>query len=207
MQEISNEHLKKLWDQVCLNDDLKAFELLFYQLNRNLLLFCDTFIHNQGASEELVSDIFVNIWDKRKSLQYIQHPKSYLFTAVKNKALNYLKQFSHLQLHVDLTDHVKLVDATDPNTLLQRKEFFAKMDNIISKLPTQTLLIFRLVKEDGMKYKEVAELLDISPRTVQTHMRTAFQKIGALLRNYTERDNLRLMDKFYSIVMLMLFLF
>lgn len=200
MQEISNDHLKRLWDQVCLHDDLKSFELLFYQLNRNLLIFCDTIIHNEAAAEELVSDLFVHVWNNRATLTHVLTPRSYLYAAVKNKSLNYLKQFSHLQLQVDLSDNVAVMDSTDPNTLLERKEFFAKIDSIIARLPTQTLLVFRLVKEDGMKYDEVAKLLHISPRTVQTHMRIAFQKISGLLKSFVDRDKARLSNKFYTLV-------
>lgn len=204
MDNIPTDHLKKLWNQICVADDLKSFELLFHQLNRNLVLFCDTFIHNEYASEELVSDVFVHLWNNRSTLDRIDNPKSYLYTAVKNKALNHLKKFSHLQLHVDLSDELKLVDGTDPNIMLERKEFFLRVDSIVAKLPAQTLLVFRLIKEDGMKYKEVAQLLNISPRTVQTHMRRALQKISLLLGAYMKKDKSLLSNKLYSIVILLL---
>lgn len=207
MQEFSNDYLKKLWDQICLNNDLKSFELLFYHFNRKLLLFCDTIIHNEAAAEELVSDLFVYIWNNRASLTHVSKPDSYLYRSVKNKSLNYLKQFSHLQLHVDIDDNVNIIDSADPNVILERKEFFTKIDNIVSRLPTQTLLVFRLVKEDGMKYNEVASLLNISPRTVQTHMRLAFKKISTLLKSLVDRDQARLLNRFFSLIgLLVLFI-
>jgi RNA polymerase sigma-70 factor (ECF subfamily) len=188
MEDNAFSQLVVLWRQVCKNDSLRSYELLFYQLNRNLVLFCNTFIHNEGASEELVSDVFIYLWNNRSALLKVENPKAYLYTAVKNKALNYLKKFPYSHLEIDYSEEIELVDYSDPNVLLERKEFFLKIDHIIAQLPNQTLLVFRLIKEDGMKYQEVADLLNISPRTVQTHMRRAFQKISTLLRQYKNSD-------------------
>ncbi|MEH6307576.1 RNA polymerase sigma-70 factor [Olivibacter sp. CPCC 100613] len=203
MSDQPNVHLKYLWDQVCLSNDIKSFELLFYQLNRNLINFCDTIIHHEHAAEEIVSDVFVSCWNKRTELQHIANPKAYLYMAVKNRALNHLKQYSHLQLQTDLTDEVVLIDASNPNSELEKKEFFMKMDGIIARLPAQTLLVFRLIKEDGMKYQEVADLLEISPRTVQTHMRRAVQKLREWLSAYNKRDHLITKNKLFTLLFLL----
>lgn len=198
MEEQPNNRLKYLWDQMCFSNDIKSFELLFYQLNRNLINFCNTIIHNEHAAEEIVSDVFISCWHNRAQLEEVANPKAYLYMAVKNRALNYRKKYSHLHLQTDLTDELLLVDARDPNVELEKKEFFSKMDSIICRLPAQTLLVFRLIKEDGMKYKEVAELLDISPRTVQTHMRRAIQKLGEWLRAYHKQNHSFTKNKLYA---------
>ncbi|WP_134088467.1 RNA polymerase sigma-70 factor [Olivibacter sp. XZL3] len=205
--EQPNDHLKHLWNQVCLFNDKKSFELLFYQLNRNLINFCNTFIHHEYAAEEIVSDVFVTCWNNRRELTAILNPKAYLYMAVKNRALNHLKKYSHLHLQTGLTDELVLIDTRDPNVELEKKEFFLKIDSIIQRLPGQTSLVFRLIKEDGMRYKEVAELLEISPRTVQTHMRRAIQKISECLRAYNKRDHLVTKNKLYSFISLVSFYF
>lgn len=199
MADQPNLHLKYLWDQVCSSNDIKSFELLFYQLNRNLINFCNTIIHHEHAAEEIVSDVFVTCWNNRVQLIDIANPKAYLYMAVKNRALNHLKKYSYLQLQTDLTDETVLIDASDPGIELEKKEFFIKMDGIIARLPAQTLLVFRLIKEDGMKHQEVAELLEISPRTVQTHMRRAVQKISQGLKAYHKRDYFATRNKLYTL--------
>lgn len=204
MTDQPNVQLKYLWDQVCFSNDIKSFELLFHQLNRNLINFCHTIIHHEHAAEEIVSDVFVACWNKRAELQHVTNPKAYLFMAVKNRALNHVKQYSHLQLQTSLTDEVILVDTSNPNSELEKKEFFMKMDGIIARLPTQTLLVFRLIKEDGMKYQEVADLLDISPRTVQTHMRRAIQKLREWLQAYNKRDYFATKNKLFTLLFLFL---
>jgi len=201
-----NSHLKLLWDQVCLFNDKKSFELLFHQLNRNLINFCNNYIHHEHAAEEIVSDVFISCWTNRAELSKIENPKSYLYMSVKNRSLNYIKKYSHLQIvPIDSMDEIAIIDSTNPNLELEKKEFFLKMDKIIERLPRQTLQVFRLIKEDGMKYQEVADLLEISPRTVQTHMQRAIQKISSLLQAYSRRDDHFSKNKLFSFISLLIF--
>lgn len=191
-------NLKLLWKQFCLQNDKKAFELFFYQLNSSLINFCNGYIHNQEAAEEIVSDVFVNCWINRQRLTAVENPKNYVYVAVKNKSLNYLKKYSQLQLvPLAYTEEFFFIDSADPNRELEKKEFFFRMDQIVGKLPQQGRQVFRLIKEDGMQYKEVAELLDISPRTVQTHLSRAIKKLSETLRDHLQKENTLLRNKLF----------
>jgi RNA polymerase sigma-70 factor (family 1) len=171
-----------LWKQVCLEDDLKAFESLFHTLNARLIKFCIFYIRQKEAAEEIVSDVFVKCWEGRKTLTNIANPETYLFVAVKNQSLNYLKKFSNIHLvQIESSDKVEFVNTFNPERELERKELHFLMDKAIASLPQQACIIFRLIKEDGMKYKEVAEILNISPRTVQTQLFRAIKKLSVIL--------------------------
>jgi RNA polymerase sigma-70 factor (ECF subfamily) len=178
----SETNTSVLWQQLCLRDDLKAFEALFYALNNRLLKFCIFYIHNKEAAEEIVSDVFVKCWENRGNLANIENPETYLFVAVKNQSLNYLKKFSHIHVvPVESSNSVELVNTYDPEKELERKELHFMLDQAIATLPKQACIIFKLIREDGMKYKEVAEILNISPRTVQTQLFRAIKKLSVIV--------------------------
>jgi len=174
-----------LWKQICLDDDLKAFELLFHTLSTRLIKFCIFYIRQKEAAEEIVSDIFVKCWEGRKSLKDISNPETYLFVAVKNQSLNYLKRFSHIHLvQIETSNEVEFVNTYNPEKELERKELHFLLDKAIATLPQQACIVFKLIKEDGMKYKEVAEILNISPRTVQTQLFRAIKKLSVILSDH-----------------------
>jgi len=174
-----------LWKQICFNDDLKAFEALFYSLNNRLIKFCILYVHQKEAAEEIVSDVFVKCWEGRKGLAEIVNPETYLFVCVKNQSLNYVKKYSNIHLvQIESSDKVEFVNTYDPQKELERKELHFLLDQAIAKLPQQACIVFKLIKEDGMKYKEVAEILNISPRTVQTQLFRAIKKLSAILSDH-----------------------
>lgn len=176
-----------MWKQICLEDNLKAFELLFHTLNTRLIKFSIFYIRQKEAAEEIVSDVFVKCWENRKNLNAITNPETYLFVAVKNQSFNYLKKYSNIHLvQIEDSDEVKFVNTVDPGKELERKELHFLLDQAIATLPQQACIIFKLIKENGMKYKEVAEILNISPRTVQTQLFRAMKKLSVTLSAHWE---------------------
>jgi RNA polymerase sigma-70 factor (ECF subfamily) len=179
-----------LWKLICNNDDEKAFELLFHLLNNSLTKFCVLYVNQREIAEEIVSDIFVKCWLNRKTLTEIINPETYLFVAVKNQSLNHIKKYSSIHLvQIEETNSVEFVNTYNPQKEIENKELIFRMDKAISALPQQCRIVFRLIKEDGMKYKEVAEILDISPRTVQTQLFRAVKKLSVVLSNYNKLNN------------------
>ena len=166
-------------------DDDKAFESLFYSLNTPLIKFSMMYLHQKEVAEEIVSDVFVKCWVNRKSLCEVRNIDTYLFVAVKNQSLNHLKKYSHIHLvQVEDTNEVRFVKPFTPQEALEKKELLFKMEQSIEELPQQCRIIFRLIKEEGIKYKEVAEILNISPRTVQTQLFRAMKKLSLVLSDY-----------------------
>ena len=173
------------WKLISLHDDDKAFESLFYLLNTPLIKFSMMYVHQKEAAEEIVSDVFVKCWMNRRSLVDVHNMDTYLFVAVKNQSLKYVKKYSHIHLvQVEDTNEIKFVKTFNPQEELEKKELLWKMERSIEGLPRQCRIIFRLIKEDGIKYKEVAEILNISPRTVQTQLFRAMKKLSAILSEY-----------------------
>src|ERR1700761_5033626 len=112
-----------LWKLICQHDDEQAFESLFYLLNEPLIKFSVMYVHQREAAEEIVSDVFVKCWINRRLLENVQRMDTYLFVAVKNQSLNYLKKYSHIHLvQVEDTNEVRFVKPYTPQEALEKKE-------------------------------------------------------------------------------------
>jgi RNA polymerase sigma-70 factor (family 1) len=165
--------------QIARYDDEQAFSRLFRHLYDRLLHFCIRYVHVKEAAEEIVSDVFVKLWNRRSELEQVTNLEVYLFVAVKNHSLNYLEQYSHLRIvPLSGSDTADLRNSIDLERDLEWKEMRFKMDQIVCALPAQCRRIFQLIKEDGFKYKEVAEILNISPRTVETQLFRAMRRLN-----------------------------
>lgn len=182
---IIRPHTADLWKQICLEDDVVAFEKLFHTLNARLIKFCIFYIRQKEAAEDIVSNVFIKCWESRKNLSDVINPETYLFVAVKNQSFNYLKKFSGIHIvQFEESNEIEFINTFDIEKEIERKELHFLLDKAISSLPNQACIIFRLIKEDGMKYKEVAEILNISPRTVQTQLFRAIKKLSIILSTH-----------------------
>jgi len=199
--KIETAAIHDLWNQVCSNSDIKAFEQLFHVMNTRLIKFSVFYIRQKEAAEEIVADVFAMCWENRQKLLAIANPETYLFVAVKNQSFNYLKKYSNIHLvQIEESDEVEFINTFNPEKELERKELNFLLDKAIASLPQQACIVFKLIKEDGMKYKEVAEILNISPRTVQTQLFRAIKKLSVILS--VHQTSSRLLDRSPSAVKL-----
>ncbi|ANI89076.1 hypothetical protein A9P82_07100 [Arachidicoccus ginsenosidimutans] len=180
-----NDYKTELWEKICSRDDMNAFESLFHSLNKRLIQFCVVYVRRIEIAEEIAADVFVKCWENRKSMPEIKNIEAYLFVAVKNHSLNYLKKYSSVTWNsLQNENKYELIDLFDPEKEIELKELAFKMEQAIQSLPLQAQLVFRLIKEDGMKYKDAAEILDISPKTVQTQLYRAIKKLSHIFSAY-----------------------
>ncbi len=176
-------HISELQHKIAAFEDQQAYKELFVRLQPRLLQFALSICHSREAAEEVVSDVFVRVWLKRKTLDHIQNLKLYLYIATRNVSLNYLRiEKKHQTLQMDdLQVEVEAFNA-NPQQLLINAELRKQLAKVVAELPTQCKIIFKLVKEDGLKQKEVAELLHIQPKTVENQLAIAVRKIGQALQ-------------------------
>jgi len=204
----SKIHIAQLLENVCLRDDQKSFEKLFEMFYERLLNFCIHYIKDRESAEEIVSDVFFRIWVKRTELSHVQNPETYLFIAVKNQSLNHIKHFSNYRVvYLEESGVHQFLNTHDPEKELERRELLFKMSQAIETLSQQCKVVFSLIKEEGLKYKEVAEILDISPRTVETQLVRAMQKLDKILSPYVHSDKGRTGSKTKVINVIKSFIF
>lgn len=163
--------------------DQQAFTSLFRLLYPGLSNFALQYVHSKEIAEEITNDVFIKLWNRREYLTEIDNLSTYLFVSVKNHALNHLKKYSHLHVAVENADgESSLVNRNDPEQQLEWKEISFRLSQAIDSLPDQCRTVFKLIKEDGFRYKEVAEILGISPRTVETQLFRAIKKLQSLVK-------------------------
>lgn len=168
--------------------DQKAFSELFYNYFHRLFRFAYDFVKNNETAEEIVEDVFFKIWEKRERLPQIENLETYLYVAVKNHSYNFLKSPKN-KLFVSISGNTyQIPDAhISPEKSLLTKELQQKIDLAIDQLPEKCRMVFNLVKEDGLKYKEVAKIMDISTKTVENQLRIALGKINDTLKSYLDK--------------------
>jgi RNA polymerase sigma-70 factor (ECF subfamily) len=198
--------LLKCWKQVVFESNVNAFEALFRLTNANFIKFCRQYTNDREVSEEIVSDVFVDLWINRNKLEHVKNPEVYLLICIKNKALNHWKKKSYMQL-VPLNEEAnEIVDTYRPDEELERKELFMQLDKAIGSLPDQCRIIFKLVKEDGMKCAEAAEILNISVRTVHAQIYRAMNKLNTVMTKHQASDAAIIIKNIASAIALFLLL-
>ena len=166
-------------------DDERAFEQLFLHFYPRLLSFALTYLKNRDWAVEVVEDVLIHLWEHRKVLPAIKNLTYYLYVATKNGALNCLKK-NRRDATIDLDEArtSAMQFHRHPENILISEEIIREIEKAISALPGKCQLIFRLVKEEGLKYREVADLLAISIKTVEAQMTIALRKIQETLPQY-----------------------
>ncbi|HXB93141.1 MAG TPA: RNA polymerase sigma-70 factor [Puia sp.] len=173
------DSLKYLQSRIACFDDQGAYKELFTSLYSPLFLFAKSMVKSKESAEEIVSDVFIRIWERRRELQKIDNLKVYLYVSTRNTALNYINQHKR-----NVTNPIDEFQAEftsiyfDPEQLLITADMLALIKRSIEQLPPKCKIIFKLVKEDGLKYREVAEILNLSIKTVENQLAIALQKIG-----------------------------
>ncbi|MCH5597437.1 RNA polymerase sigma-70 factor [Niabella ginsengisoli] len=171
--------------EISINDNQLAFKNLYQHFSSGLISYANTLLRNTQLSEEAVADVFVKVWANRKMLPTINNLSYYLYTATKHTALNYLssqKKYNYLAL--EGTGEIFSIQCPETNSI--QKENLQQIEAAINALPEKCKLVFRLIKEEGLRYKEVADLLSLSPKTVEAHMTLAYHRISERLEGLLE---------------------
>lgn len=174
------------WVQAMAADDTEAFKQFFDHHYPRFYRLAFYYTKSDVLSEELVSDVFLKIWNNRNKLPEIERLDYYFFQSVKNQALTYLKRESKLPYEDENALKSSRVEYCEPENLMIARELAAKIEEAIGQLPGKCEVIFRLVREEGMSYKEVAGLLDIAPKTVENQMHIALKKLKIILDEYQQ---------------------
>ena len=135
-------------------------------------------------AEEIVEDVFVKLWSNRHRINEVENLTVYLYVAVKNRSLNAISQKATelIKAPFDDLDIEAGQMVSDPYNLLVTAEMMKRMQQAVDNLPPRCKMIFKLVREDGLKHREVAEILNISINTVDVQMAIAIKKICAELQ-------------------------
>ena len=163
------------------NGNKILFEGIFRKYYSMLCAFAISKLKDKELAEEITQEVFVKFWEKRADLD-VSNFKSYLFSSVNNTILNH---FKHQQVRREHVAEMKIVQEDSSEDLtVEYNELQDKLTSLILEMPEARQRIFRMVKIDGMKYKDVAEELGISVKTVENQMGSALKFLRKYLKDF-----------------------
>lgn len=164
--------------------DEKAFERLFHSHYGHLCLFAEHFVRNHAEAEEIVQDIFMRLWENKSRITIATSVKNYLFRSVKNSCLNFLKHNQVKNQYAEkFLSEASQAEPDDEGFI--ESGLFQKIEECINSLPEKRREVFRMSREEGLKYREIAEKLNISVKTVETHIGLAIKTLRDKLSQFT----------------------
>lgn len=168
--------------QLSAADDSRAISLLYELYFHRLVAFALSIVKTKEAAEEAVEDVLIKLWGNKASISKVTNLKVYLFTAVRNQSFNQLEREARFASE-DLVMETSTAESTGPSPLehLILSEMNRALQVAVESLPERCQLIFKLVREEGFKYKEVAQILNISVNTIDNQMAIAVRRICASL--------------------------
>jgi RNA polymerase sigma-70 factor (ECF subfamily) len=157
-------------------------ELLFRQYFAPLCSHVVRFVYNRQVAEDLVADLFYTFYTKELFKQINGSYRAYLYQAARNRAYNSLRwELGRQETLPDDLDQPDL-DASQPDRLLQQDELYRALEQAVQQLPGQRQRVFLLSRFEGKSYKEIAQEMGLSPKTVENHLLRATSTVRQLLR-------------------------
>lgn len=160
----------------------KGFDLLFRKYYGTLCSHCVRFVHSKAFAEDIVSEIFVNFWQKKVYENIDTSFKAYLYRSVQFRSYNFLKKEFLRESNETLeVDFAQKATVDKPDDILFYQELSTRLDKIIKELPGQSRKAFQMSRLEGMKYSEIAREMNITVSAVERLISRALAKIKAEL--------------------------
>jgi RNA polymerase sigma-70 factor, ECF subfamily len=165
-------------------DDRLALNTLFTDYYDRLCKFACTCSLTHEQAEEVVSDVFFNLWKNRTRLEIHTSFRSYLYKAVRNAALVIRKPL----LNGDFSLAEQVADPIQPELLMEYKELREHFDRTVNTLPERCRQVFVMSRFEGMKYREISSVLGISEKTIEHHIVKALDIVRESVRQYQKDE-------------------
>lgn len=172
--------------------DLQYFNTLFNEYYPRFIRFAMGYVRDVSLAEDFVSDAFTAFWENRNNLLPNTIPPAYILTIVKNKCLNHLKhQQIRLRVKKEINEHaewllsvsINTLEACEPNFIFS-EEIQQIIDKTLNKLPSKTRQIFILNRYQGFSYKEIAEKMNLSTKSIEFHISKALSQFRFALKDF-----------------------
>ena len=166
-------------------DNMFAFDVLYKKYCKRVYRFGYSILKSQEESENLMQDVFLNLWENRDKVEKDSSIKSYVFTITYNSAISIIRKKARESDFVEYVKTLQEINEDPVNMELEYNELVNKLDEIIRELPQRQKEVYLLQKVEGLKYSEIAERLNISVNTIENHMSRALKTIREKLGNYS----------------------
>jgi len=155
------------------NDDKYAFTVIFTKYYQDLVRFSFRFTKNSDASEELVQELFVKLWEERKLLTFHTSLKSYLLKSAQNRSIDWLRHLNIKKKYASEILDNPILSENDIENYILHSELESNLFRALNKIPAPNAEVFRMSRNESLNYNEIAQKLDVSVRTVEVRMAKA----------------------------------
>ncbi len=171
-----NQDQNKIFDE-------DMFEQLFKAYFVKLCNYAIGFVNDRDTAKDITQKVFISLWEKRKNIDPQKSIQSYLYTAVKNRCFNYIRD--NKKYHSDVLD-LETIDfdfmmELDSDSILELEE---KINYALNLLSDKCRIVFEMSRFKNMKYKDIAKELNISVKTVEAHISKALKTLREQLKDY-----------------------
>jgi RNA polymerase sigma-70 factor (ECF subfamily) len=165
-----------------LKGDTAAFEKIYRSYVKELCSLAAYYVRSFDAAEDIVQNLFLILWERRETIRIEGFLKTYLFTSVRNLALNFLKHQTIEQKSSDTYSKLFSIPSATPHEIAEHRELDVLITQALEKMPERCRIIFILSRYFNMKYAEIAKILEISVKTVDAQMVNAIKSLRSTLR-------------------------
>jgi RNA polymerase sigma-70 factor (ECF subfamily) len=169
--------------------DVSSFELIYKSHYRRIFHFCFQYLQNKETCSNIIQDVFSSLWDKREKLANDTNLNAWLFTVTKNKCLKHIRNIKTEKRHLENLGEQRMILNFDAlNSLDTSPMTFEEIEKIIQKtlenLPPKCRIAFEMSRFEEKKYSEIADVMQISQKTVETHISNALKIFRIALKDY-----------------------
>lgn len=163
--------------------DRRVFTAFFLTYYKDMVLFGGSILQNYSQAEDVVQNVFLKLWDEHEQLEIHTSLKSYLLRAVRNSCMNELQHFDLVREYQSEKGKRELEDCDTENYILY-SDLSKYLEEALQKLPDNHRTVFRLSRLEGVKYKEIADQMNISERTVEVWISKALAMLRLYLKDF-----------------------
>lgn len=161
-------------------DDKEALTIIYNTHWKPLFISSYNLLKDKELCEEIVQDVFIDLWNHREKLEIRVSLKNYLYACTRYKGFSQLRKKKMIK--VDLFEDLnKRFYYATPETKIMHEELVSQIDDIVNTLPKKCRIVYKLSRQKQLSHKEIAEKLDISTKTVENHITNALRTLRAAL--------------------------
>lgn len=164
--------------------DKHAFEVLFKTYYKDLVLFGGSILQDRFLIEDIVQTVFLRLWNTHKELEIKTSLKSYLLTAVRNSCLDEIRHTEIIREYKEAVPKLHQLEDYDTDNYILYSDLSKHLEQAIQKLPEQYARVFRMSRLEGIKYKDIANQLNISERTVEVWISKSLDLLHVYLKDF-----------------------
>ncbi len=183
-KSITKDSEEKLLFNAVKEDSHFAFSCLFNRYYKDLVLFGGIYISDQGICEDIVQNVFLNLWKNRKELYIQTSLKSYLLRSTQNRCLDELRHRQLVDEHANYEIRCGIMEYNDTDSYVLYSDLYKHLQEALEQLSPVDRRIFELSRLNKVKYQDISREMNISVRTVEVRISKALKQLRVLMREY-----------------------